>query len=173
MEGKLKREVRKAIFRSVGVYCLVVSLWISIIKVSKILFEDSLASTYLFPIVMAAIFVVIISWVNYVVVYKSILMIRDVKKELLFNEQIYKYVIKNTSLGLCEFNMKERTSSASPTLLKHLGYDDSSTTMTFEQWMNLIHIEDKEKVTKEFNDYKLKTKEKFIVNHRLKRKNDS
>lgn len=94
------------------------------------------------------------------------------RKNLLFKKwkERYELAIIASNDGLWDMDLRTKQIFFSNKWLTMFGYERSDI-QTFEEWLNLIHKDDKEKILNEFDKHINKKSEHFICEYRLRARN--
>ncbi|MEA3512213.1 MAG: PAS domain-containing protein [Campylobacterota bacterium] len=115
------------------------------------------------------IFKVTASFLNFDKYYRCVSTFSDIT-ELEETKNRYDAVLEATQDGIWDWNLKDNTIYFSPQFKKQVGYEDDELKNEFKTWEDLVHLDDIDNATIEFNK-NIAGKTKLYENiHRLKHK---
>ena len=153
--------------RIVGIYFLFSLLWI--------LFSDAILAYFIDDIILlnslqtykGTFFIVITSILLYSLIHSHMSMIYEMEKKLEENEQRLKYVIQGANLGYWDWDYANNNHIVNDTWLSFLGLARENIKSNIEDWLNLIHPDDKIRVQSAINKT-LQDFQPYVIDFRMK-----
>lgn len=158
------------IIRIAIIYILLITVWVIVSNLVRMTPNLGFISVGILQVVFGALFIIIISVLNYLFVFQGIFKFKVLEDKLYKNEETYKYVINNTTLGLWYYNLEERECTFPEGWGSHFGYDRNEVMDSIEGWKTIVHPDDILMIKSNFRQYVKREIKKFEVEYRLRKK---